>query len=68
MEHDTLIQESDLEAVMRRVDTDTDDEISFSDFFSSLLPYFIFGELKHEPKPDDPVRQKKQQKQNLLNL
>lgn len=68
MEHDTLIQESDLSAVMRRVDTDTDDEISFSDFFSSLLPYFIFGEMKHEPKPDDPIRQKKQQNQNLLNL
>ena len=29
---------------MRRIDIDMDDEISFSDFFSSILPYFLFLE------------------------
>ena len=31
---------------MRRVDADGDDMISFSDFFSGLLPYFIYGEVQ----------------------
>ena len=34
---------------MRRMDSDGDEELSFSDFFSSLLPYFIYGELKEKP-------------------
>jgi hypothetical protein len=41
-----FIAESDLSAIMRRMDTDGDEELSFSDFFSSLLPYFIFGDLR----------------------
>jgi hypothetical protein len=28
------------------MDADGDDELSFSDFFSGLLPYFIYGDLK----------------------
>ena len=31
------------------MDSDGDEELSFSDFFSSLLPYFIYGELKEKP-------------------
>ena len=34
---------------MRRMDADGDEELSFSDFFSSLLPYFIYGDLKNNP-------------------
>jgi len=41
-----FIAESDLNAIMRRMDADGDEELSFSDFFSSLLPYFIFGDLR----------------------
>lgn len=33
---------------MRRLDADGDDELSFSDFFAGLLPYFIYGDLKGE--------------------
>jgi len=31
---------------MRRIDSDGDDEISFSDFFTNLLPYLIYGETR----------------------
>ena len=34
---------------MRRMDADGDEEISFSDYFSTLLPYFIYGELEKRP-------------------
>ena len=33
---------------MRRMDADGDEELSFSDFFTSLLPYFIYGDLHGE--------------------
>jgi hypothetical protein len=33
---------------MRRLDADGDDEISFSDFFQGLLPYFIYGNVNNE--------------------
>lgn len=41
-----FISEGDLNAVMRRVDADGDEELSFSDFFAGLLPYFIYGDLR----------------------
>ena len=40
----TMISDSDIDAIMRRMDSDGDDEISFSDFFTNLLPYLIYGE------------------------
>ena len=48
-ELDNFIPESDINAIMRRMDSDGDEELSFSDFFTSLLPYFIYGELKEKP-------------------
>jgi hypothetical protein len=39
--------EKDTLSIMRRLDIDADNEISFSDFFASMLPYFIFS------KPSD---------------
>ena len=39
-----FVSDSDVQAIIRRMDTDGDDEVSFSDFFSSLLPYFIFND------------------------
>ena len=53
MQHEVLIQDSDIAALMRRMDSDGDDELSFSDFFGSLLPYFIYGDLKNEPSHND---------------
>ncbi len=44
-----LISDGDIDAILRRMDFDGDDEISFSDFFSTLLPYFIYGETKVSP-------------------
>jgi len=41
-----FIPEGDINAIMRRLDADGDEEISFSDFFQGLLPYFIFGDLQ----------------------
>lgn len=68
-----MIQESDVQAVMRRMDSDGDDELSFSDFFGSLLPYFIYGDLKNEPTHNELERkifQKRQKSENkhLLNI
>ena len=37
------LAEQDLAAVLRRLDNDSDGEVSFSDFFNRLLPYFIFS-------------------------
>lgn len=37
------VPDSDITALLRRADADDDGELSFSDFFSTLLPYFIFG-------------------------
>ena len=48
-ELDSFVPDSDINAIMRRMDSDGDEELSFSDFFSSLLPYFIYGELKEKP-------------------
>ena len=48
-ELDNFVSESDINAVMRRMDADGDEELSFSDFFAALLPYFIYGELKEKP-------------------
>jgi len=41
-----FVSDNDINAIMRRMDADGDEEISFSDYFASLLPYFIYGELK----------------------
>lgn len=35
--------EADLNAVVRRLDHDGDGEVSFSDFFNRLLPYFVYS-------------------------
>ena len=39
------LMDADLNAVMRRLDHDGDQEISFADFFNRLLPYFIYSGL-----------------------
>jgi len=41
-----MVPDEDIKALMRRLDNDHDGEVSFSDFFGSLLPYFIYGNLK----------------------
>ena len=35
--------EPDLNAVIRRLDHDGDGDVSFSDFFNRMLPYFIYS-------------------------
>jgi len=41
-----MVPDDDVKALIRRMDLDHDGEVSFSDFFASLLPYFIYGNLK----------------------
>lgn len=41
-----MVPDEDIKALMRRLDNDHDGEVSFSDFFGSMLPYFIYGDLK----------------------
>mmetsp|Transcript_19454 Transcript_19454/g.29914 ORF Transcript_19454/g.29914 Transcript_19454/m.29914 type:complete len:161 (-) Transcript_19454:1217-1699(-) len=41
-----MVPDADTKALCRRLDHDQDGEISFSDFFGALLPYFIYGNLK----------------------
>ena len=45
----SFVCENDINAIMRRMDADGDEEISFSDYFTSLLPYFIYGDLQKRP-------------------
>ena len=40
---------------MRRMDADGDEEISFSDYFSTLLPYFIYGDTVKRPTMNSMV-------------
>lgn len=37
------------------MDSDGDEEISFSDYFTSMLPYFIYGETKMRPTVNNLV-------------
>ena len=39
-----FVSDTDVGAVLRRLDTDCDDEISFADYFTAMLPYFIYGD------------------------
>ena len=41
-----MVPDADIKALCRRLDHDQDGEVSFSDFFGALLPYFIYGDLK----------------------
>ena len=51
-----FVSEGDLNAVMRRMDADGDEELSFSDFFASLLPYFIYGNMRDPSTTDELVK------------
>jgi hypothetical protein len=48
MQEGVIISDSDVGAILRRMDSDGDNELSFADFFSGLLPYFIYGELQSQ--------------------
>ena len=39
-----FICDNDINAIMRKMDKDDDELISFPDFFTTLLPYFIYGD------------------------
>ena len=41
-----MVPDDDIKALIRRLDVDHDGEVSFSDFFTAILPYFIYGNLK----------------------
>jgi len=41
-----MVPKSDIEALSRRLDHDQDGDVSFADFFTSVLPYFIYGNIK----------------------
>ena len=40
---------------MRRMDADGDEEVSFSDYFTTLLPYFIYGDIQKGPSMNQMV-------------
>lgn len=50
-----FVCDGDINAIMRRMDSDGDEEVSFSDYFTSMLPYFIYGELKTRPSMNQLV-------------
>jgi len=50
-----FVCDNDINAIMRRMDADGDEEISFSDYFTSLLPYFIYGDLESKPTMNQMV-------------
>jgi hypothetical protein len=47
---ETVDTDSDVKALIRRMDVDHDNAISFADFFTRMLPYFIFEETKSPSK------------------
>lgn len=59
-----MVPDDDIKALMRRLDIDHDGEVSFSDFFSSMLPYFIYGNLKSLNIPN-PLAAKAQKPESL---
>ena len=52
---------------MRRVDADGDEELSFQDFFSTLLPYFVFGDFKVKPLASAVAEKENKMKQRNLD-
>ena len=50
----SMVPESEIKGLMRRLDLDQDGEVSFQDFFSSFLPYFTNGGLK-AMNPKNPL-------------
>ena len=51
----SFVSDSDVVAIIRRMDTDGDEEVSFSDYFTTLLPYFIFNDPQAKPTLDKQV-------------
>ena len=51
----SFVSDSDIHAIIRRMDVDGDEEVSFSDYFTSLLPYFIFNDPQATPTLDKQV-------------
>ena len=49
------------------MDADGDDELSFSDFFTSLLPYFIYGDLKGQVQATKFSKRSKSKGQSSLH-
>ena len=43
-----MVPDADIKALCRRFDKDHDGEISFQDFYTSVLPYFIYGKIRGE--------------------
>jgi hypothetical protein len=62
-----LISDSDIDAIMRRMDSDGDDEISFSDLFTNLLPYLIYGETKQAPTNNELASRSRKHRNNSEN-
>jgi hypothetical protein len=56
------------------MDSDGDDELSFADFFSGLLPYFIYGDLKAQGSSQNEMEKsllksrRKSENKQLLNI
>ena len=51
----TFVSDNDINAVMRRMDANGDEEISFADYFTAMLPYFIYGDLEKKVTMNDAV-------------
>ena len=66
-ELEAFVPDSDINAIMRRMDNDGDEELSFADYFSSLLPYFIYGELREKPTKNAVVTQKIRSRERSVN-
>ena len=52
---------------MRRMDANGDEEISFSDYFTTMLPYFIYGDLEKTPTMNEAVDKELKNKNKAQN-
>lgn len=61
-----MIPDADIKALCRRLDQDQDGDVSFADFFSSVLPYFIYGNIKVGRDRTNMIDPEKYSKPNTL--
>ena len=59
------LTDAEVSCLVRRMDADGDNEISFNDFFTHLLPYFVHNDLTDpKPKPDKALKLPRSQSGN----
>ena len=63
-----FVCDSDINSIMRKMDKDGDGLLSFTDFFATMLPYFIYYDpYEAQAKKDQKLYEEYQQSKILLS-